>query len=65
VRFAGFRPAALKYLRALAKHNERAWFEVHRPEYEQEVLGPMREFVDEIDDRLARVAPENCGDARR
>lgn len=63
--FAGFRPAALKYLRALAKHNERAWFEAHRSEYELEVLSPIREFVDEIDDRLARVAPEICGDARR
>ena len=63
--FAGFRPAALKYLRALAKHNERAWFEAHRAEYEQEVLGPMRDFVDEVDDRLARAAPEIGGDAKR
>ena len=62
---AGFRPAALSYLRALAKHNERPWFEAHRSEYEQEVLGPMREFVEEMDDRLARITPEICGDARR
>jgi uncharacterized protein (TIGR02453 family) len=63
--FAGFRPAALKYLRALKRHNERAWFIAHRETYDQEVLGPMREFVSEIDDRLARVAPEICGDAKR
>jgi len=25
----------------------------------------MREFVEEMDDRLARIAPEICGDARR
>lgn len=63
--FAGFRPAALRFLRALARHNERAWFLEHRAEYELEVLGPLREFVEEIDDRLARAAPEICGDARR
>lgn len=63
--FAGFRPAALKYLRSLKRHNERAWFEAHRATWEQEVLGPMREFVEEMDDRLARFAPEICGDARR
>ena len=62
---AGFRPAALRYLRALARHNERAWFEAHRPEYDLDVLGPMRAFVEEMDDRLARIAPEICGDARR
>ena len=63
--FAGFRPAALKYLRALKRHNERAWFIEHRETYDQEVLGPLRDFVSEIDDRLARVAPEICGDAKR
>ena len=63
--FAGFRSASLRFLRALARHNERAWFEAHRPEYELEVLGPLRAFVEEIDDRLARIAPEICGNARR
>jgi uncharacterized protein (TIGR02453 family) len=63
--FAGFRPAALTFLRGLARHNERAWFLAHKDAYELEVLGPMREFVEEIDDRLARFAPEISGDARR
>jgi uncharacterized protein (TIGR02453 family) len=63
--FAGFRPAALRFLRGLARHNERAWFQEHRDELEREVLAPLRRFVEEIDDRFARVAPEICGDARR
>ena len=32
-----FKPAALRYLRQLAAHNEKPWFEAHRTEYEQEV----------------------------
>jgi uncharacterized protein (TIGR02453 family) len=62
--FAGFRPAALRFFRSLKRHNERAWFEEHRATWEQEVLDPMREFVEEMDDRLARHAPEIFGDAR-
>ena len=62
---AGFRPASLRWLRALARNNERVWFEANRAEYDAEVLGPMRAFVEEMDDRLARIAPEICGDARR
>ena len=63
--FAGFRPAALSFLRGLARHNERPWFEAHRDAYENEIQRPMRDLVEEMDDRLARVAPEICGDARR
>ncbi len=63
--FAGFRPQALRFLRALARNNRRAWFEAHRAEYEQEVLGPMRALVEELDVRLARIAPEIVGHPKR
>ena len=62
--FAGF-PGALRFLRALARHNERDWFEAHRAEYERDVLQPLRAFVDEMDARLADFAPEFVGDRRR
>lgn len=58
-------PRALRYLRALARHNEREWFEAHRGEYEQDLLTPLRELVDEMDARLATFAPELVGDRRR
>lgn len=60
-----FTPASLKFLRDLARHNERPWFEAHRREYEAFVLGPMRDFVDEMDVRLARIAPEIVGDRKK
>jgi uncharacterized protein (TIGR02453 family) len=63
--FLGFRPAAQRFFRSLARHNERAWFESHRDLYEAEIRGPMRALVEEVDVRLAAVAPELVGDPRR
>ncbi|HET9040677.1 MAG TPA: TIGR02453 family protein [Gemmatimonadales bacterium] len=63
--FNGFRPAALAFLRRLARHNSREWFERHRAVYETEVRDPLRSLVEEMDVRLARIAPEIVGDPRR
>jgi uncharacterized protein (TIGR02453 family) len=65
MRSVPFTPAALRFLRALARHNERPWFEAHRHEYEACVRAPMRELIEEMDVRLARIAPEIIGDPRR
>ncbi|MBK9691628.1 MAG: TIGR02453 family protein [Gemmatimonadetes bacterium] len=64
-RFTGFRPAALTFLRQLARHNTRPWFEAHRAAYEAEVRDPMRALVEEVDVHLAQVAPEITGDPKR
>jgi uncharacterized protein (TIGR02453 family) len=63
--FAGFRPAALQFLRRLRRHNERTWFEAHRAEYERELRDPMRALVEEMDVRLAGFAAEIGGHPRR
>jgi uncharacterized protein (TIGR02453 family) len=63
--FRGFRPEALGFLRRLRRRNDRDWFERHRPVYEAEVRDPMRALVEEMDVRLARLAPEITGDPRR
>lgn len=60
-----FTPAALRFLRSLSRHNIKAWFEAHRPEYGREGRGPMRALIEELDVRLARLAPEITGDPRR
>jgi uncharacterized protein (TIGR02453 family) len=60
-----FTPASLSFLRALARHNARPGFEAHRSEYELLILAPMRELVDEMDVRLARIAPEIVGVPKR
>jgi uncharacterized protein (TIGR02453 family) len=60
-----FTKRALGFLRGLARHNEKVWFEAHRDEYESEVRGPMRELIEDLDTRFAQFAPEIGGDPKR
>jgi uncharacterized protein (TIGR02453 family) len=63
--FSGFRPAALRFLRGLARQNTKPWFEANRAVYENEVRNPLRALVEEMDVRLAAIAPEIVGDPQR
>jgi uncharacterized protein (TIGR02453 family) len=40
-----FGPGSLKFLRALARNNDRGWFEAHRDDYEGEVREPALMFI--------------------
>lgn len=64
-RFESFGPEAIRFLGRLERNNRREWFERHRPVYEHEIRNPMRALVEEMDVRLARMAPELVGDPRR
>src|SRR5262245_19636396 len=63
--FGGFRPAGLGFLGALARNNEKAWFEANRDVYEREVREPMRLLVETVDAKLGSIAPEIVGDPKR
>jgi uncharacterized protein (TIGR02453 family) len=52
-----FTPEALKFLRGLARHNDRAWFDPRKPIYERELKAPMLALVEEINHALAGFAP--------
>jgi len=58
-------PDALAFLRALARHNNREWFAANRQRYETSLRTPMAALVEELDVRLAAIAPEIIGDPRR
>ncbi len=60
-----FRPAAFTFFRGLKRNNRKDWFEDHRQQYESEIRGPMRDLIEEVDVRLARIAPEFIGDPKR
>ena len=60
-----FSKHALTFLRGLARHNDKPWFEANRVRYDEFIRRPMRELVEEMDDRFARFAPEIVGDVRR
>ena len=63
--FTGFRPAALTFLRSLARNNRREWFEENRERYEREVKRPLQLLVEEIDARLGEIAPEIIGNPKK
>jgi uncharacterized protein (TIGR02453 family) len=60
-----FTSATLVFFRGLARNNKKPWFEAHRADYEQAVVAPMRELIEEMDVRLARFAPEITGHPKR
>jgi uncharacterized protein (TIGR02453 family) len=55
--FSGFPRKTVNFLRGLAAHNDREWFNAHREEYEAAVLAPARAFVQVMGERLRRLSP--------
>jgi uncharacterized protein (TIGR02453 family) len=60
-----FTSNSLRYLRALAKNNNKPWFEEHRDQYEETLREPMRALITDMDARFSRFAPEIGGDPKR
>jgi uncharacterized protein (TIGR02453 family) len=60
-----FTPAALHYLRQLAAHNDKTWFEAQRADYERDVREPMRALIEDMLIRFRDFAPEIGGDPKR
>jgi uncharacterized protein (TIGR02453 family) len=62
---AHFSPEALKFLRGLARNNDREWFEARRDVFEREIKERMLSVIGEINDVLAGFAPEHVRDPRK
>jgi uncharacterized protein (TIGR02453 family) len=60
-----FTPEALKFLRALARHNDREWFTPRKPTYDREIKVPMLALIEEVNQALARFAPEHVRPAHK
>jgi uncharacterized protein (TIGR02453 family) len=65
MKFEGFPPSGLRFLRDLAKHNDRAWFAPRKHIYERDILHPMQQLVVELSERFERKKIPVCGDVRR
>jgi uncharacterized protein (TIGR02453 family) len=55
--FPGYSPAALDFLRKLARNNRRPWFQRNKHIYEQEIKAPTIELVTAINHQLMDFAP--------
>ena len=55
----------MRFLRGLARHNDRGWFNDRKQVYERELKAPMLALVDEITQRMAGFAPEHMRPAHK
>ncbi len=55
--FNGFPKETLKFLRDLAKHNDRDWFDANRERYEDYFLAPALAYITAMQQPLAKVSP--------
>jgi uncharacterized protein (TIGR02453 family) len=60
-----FRPEALTFLRNLAKHNDRAWFQPRKAQFEAELKEPMLAIVRKITDAMVVFAPNHVRPAEK
>ena len=59
-----FTPATFKFLKDLARHNERAWFQANKARYEEAVRQPALRFIAEMAAPLAKISPHYVADPR-
>jgi uncharacterized protein (TIGR02453 family) len=59
-----FTPATFKFLRGLARHNERGWFEAHRSEYEAHVKAASLRLITDIAGPLRSLSRQLVADVR-
>ncbi|MDP9038007.1 MAG: DUF2461 domain-containing protein [Acidobacteriota bacterium] len=60
---AHYTPEALKFLRGLARHNDRAWFDPRKPLYERTLKAPTLALIEEVNHALLRFAPDHIRSA--
>ena len=60
-----FRPEALAFLRNLARHNDRAWFQPRKEKFEEELRQPMLAIVRKITDAMLDFAPDHVRPAEK
>ncbi len=56
--FSGFSPAALKFLKALKKNNNREWFQARKETFDTELKAPLEQLVNAVNERLLSFAPD-------
>ncbi|TDK22473.1 DUF2461 domain-containing protein [Luteimonas aestuarii] len=59
-----FTDKSLKFLRGLARHNERAWFLDHKDAYEAHVREPFQRLLADLQAPLANVSPHFHADPK-
>lgn len=59
-----FTDATIKFLRSLARHNDKTWFNDHKPKYEAHVRRPFLALLSDLQPDLATVSPHFRADTK-
>lgn len=59
-----FSDASFKFLRALARHNDKTWFNDHRHQYEAHVRQPFLQLITDLQPDLAQVSEHYRADPK-
>ena len=59
-----FSPATFRFLRSLARHNDRAWFHAHKAEYERDLRQPFLRLIGDLQPVVAKVSAQYRADPR-
>lgn len=60
-----FTPSTFRFLRSLARNNEREWFEAHRATYEEAVREPCLRLIADLQRPLAGLSPSLVASPKR
>src|SRR5215469_4576395 len=64
-RFSGFSAEAMRFLRDLKTHNDRAWFQPRKAIYERELLEPLQLLTADLSAALRKAKIPIDADPRR
>src|SRR3982074_839639 len=56
--FQGFPEEGMKFLRSLARNNDREWFQPRKHIYDEQVKAPMQELILAVTREMMRFAPD-------
>ncbi|HWI24528.1 MAG TPA: TIGR02453 family protein, partial [Lysobacter sp.] len=59
-----FSPASFKFLRGVARHNDRAWFQAHKADYDAHVRGPFQQLLTDLQPDVMAVSEHFRADPR-
>ena len=59
-----FTPATFRFLRSLARNNNREWFAAHKAQYEEHVRDPALRFIADLAQPLRAVSPQLVASAK-
>ena len=59
-----FTNPSLKFLRGLARHNEREWFLAHKADYEDHVRTPFQQLLTDLQPAVAAISPHYRSDPK-